>query len=116
MHRRQSSFSDSSTIDSEGESLAEEGYGPYCPSQRSHGTKAVASKNVYNSTAKDYSMIIREVEADYQAARKSKNRETMSDVKIPGSAGSGISADSGYASHVSNGPQVLVPNYEDLWG
>lgn len=80
----------------------------------------VVVANVYNKTATDYSMIIREVEADYQAARTTKSgKERPSDLTMstPGSAGSGISAgsaDSGYAS--VSGPQVLVPSGEDLWG
>jgi hypothetical protein len=112
LHRRKSStHSDSaSTIDSDAESFTESGYGSF--SQKHDATKPALGGVIYDSTATDYSKIIREVEADYQAAKRMKSKEKRLSMRDPGSAGSGISvADSGYGS----GPQVLVPNGEDLW-
>jgi hypothetical protein len=113
-HRRRistSSSSSSDAIESDGDSVAESGYGSFSSPHASEFGKAESVSNVYNKTATDYSMIIREVEADYQAARKTKTVGRTNDT-APGSAGSGISVDSGYTS----GPQVLVPSAEDLWG
>ena len=108
--RRYSESSDSSVIDSDCDSLAESGYGSFGSQGRvdPDKDKPVKAKGLYDSLTSDYSQIIRDVEAEYQAAKRQKARVKTGNA---GSAGSGISADSGYSS----GPQELVPSGEDLW-
>lgn len=113
MHRRRSSeSSDSSTIDSDCDSLEESSRGSFSSRPRADSNKAVKGKGFYDIVADDYSHIIRDLEAEYQAARRLKERAKTKSAGSAGSAGSGISADSGYGS----GPQELVPSGEDLWG
>lgn len=111
--RRYSSSSDSSEIDSDCDSLAESGYGSFSGQGRVGPVNATKANGLYDKVATDYSQIIRDVEADYQAARRVKTRGKSRSGSNADSAGSGISAaDSGYNS----GPQELVPSGEDLWG
>lgn len=111
--RRYSSSSDSSEIDSDCDSLAESGYGSFSGQGKAATIQAAKPNGLYDKLTTDYSLIIRDVEAEYQAARRAKGRGKSRTGSNADSAGSGISAaDSGYNS----GPQELVPGGEDLWG